>query len=525
MTIFLQLKQKKITEVLTLSIILLLYLRLNISSYISPGDDAYITLTYVRNLYLGNGFVYNLGEKVLGTTTPLYTVILALVCKLFSVDPETAAFPFGLLFGCLNIFVFYKISKKIIGELSLALFGTLFFTLSWNYTVSTTLCMETPLFIFTLLMSTFFQLGSPSRRNNIISGSFSALAAMTRPEGGLLIICILLLKIIKDKIIAWDELFSFLITILPWTIFAFYYFGSPVPNSMIAKSIAYTTLPGQAYQGLSEHFIAFFLKQNSSNLGTSILLIITFIITISSVYFLSFVPIISLFPLSFITLYSLANPYIFIWYLVPLEPFYILIAIKYLSLWFNLYNQKYIYLKKLTIGILIFYLIAISLLQYKFPLWNRSREESSPILSLARSADERIENGLHYFLTYTVREDLYKDFAWYLKDKINNKTVILASEFGAFGYYSEAKIISSLGHMNPEIFKYYPIKIEDLKNNTAITIEMLKGLLPDYILSLDVLLGTSITNKDLWFEKNYKLEKKLDSNAFRSTGIYLYKKF
>jgi len=36
-------------------------------------DDAYITFRYARNLADGLGFVYNPGQQVLGTTTPLYT--------------------------------------------------------------------------------------------------------------------------------------------------------------------------------------------------------------------------------------------------------------------------------------------------------------------------------------------------------------------------------------------------------------------------------------------------------------------
>ncbi|MCS6911199.1 MAG: hypothetical protein NZM11_11645, partial [Anaerolineales bacterium] len=41
-------------------------------------DDAYITFRYARNLIGGAGFVYNVGERVLGTTTPAYTLLLAL---------------------------------------------------------------------------------------------------------------------------------------------------------------------------------------------------------------------------------------------------------------------------------------------------------------------------------------------------------------------------------------------------------------------------------------------------------------
>ena len=40
-----------------------------------PFDDAFITYRYARNISNGLGFVYNYGEKVLGTTTPLFTLL------------------------------------------------------------------------------------------------------------------------------------------------------------------------------------------------------------------------------------------------------------------------------------------------------------------------------------------------------------------------------------------------------------------------------------------------------------------
>ena len=50
---------------------------------ILPGprtiDDAFITFRYSRNILEGQGFVYNPGSRVLGTTTPLFTVIMAVM--------------------------------------------------------------------------------------------------------------------------------------------------------------------------------------------------------------------------------------------------------------------------------------------------------------------------------------------------------------------------------------------------------------------------------------------------------------
>lgn len=40
-------------------------------------DDAFITFRFARNIVHGIGSVYNSGERVLGTTTPFYTLLMA----------------------------------------------------------------------------------------------------------------------------------------------------------------------------------------------------------------------------------------------------------------------------------------------------------------------------------------------------------------------------------------------------------------------------------------------------------------
>lgn len=41
-----------------------------------PVDDSFITYRYARNILNGHGFVYNPGERVMGTTTPLFTFLM-----------------------------------------------------------------------------------------------------------------------------------------------------------------------------------------------------------------------------------------------------------------------------------------------------------------------------------------------------------------------------------------------------------------------------------------------------------------
>src|SRR3954452_8190151 len=57
-----------------------------------PIDDAYITFRYARNLAEGLGLVYNPGEWVLGTTTPLWALLLAGAYRLGATNlPQVAA--------------------------------------------------------------------------------------------------------------------------------------------------------------------------------------------------------------------------------------------------------------------------------------------------------------------------------------------------------------------------------------------------------------------------------------------------
>src|SRR5262249_2820515 len=46
-------------------------------------EDALITYRYAENLATGHGLVYNAGERVLGTTTPLFALILGSVGAVF----------------------------------------------------------------------------------------------------------------------------------------------------------------------------------------------------------------------------------------------------------------------------------------------------------------------------------------------------------------------------------------------------------------------------------------------------------
>ena len=80
-------------------------------------DDAYITYRYAYNLLVGNGFVYNPGERVLGTTTPLYTLLMAgLSLATGSRDFPALALVVNALAGAFSVGMLYALGKRFAGH-------------------------------------------------------------------------------------------------------------------------------------------------------------------------------------------------------------------------------------------------------------------------------------------------------------------------------------------------------------------------------------------------------------------------
>src|SRR5262245_39796064 len=60
------------------------------------ADDALITVRYADHLARGEGLVYDAGERTLGTTAPLWALVLAAAAKV-GADPVAAATWLGVL--------------------------------------------------------------------------------------------------------------------------------------------------------------------------------------------------------------------------------------------------------------------------------------------------------------------------------------------------------------------------------------------------------------------------------------------
>lgn len=204
-----------------------------------PFDDAYITFRYSLNLASGHGFVYNLGEPVLGTTAPLWAMVLAL-CAAAGLSIEQAAFAISLACDAASALLLFRLLGALGFGAGIPLAGGLLFLGLFDYFSLARSGMESSFFVFLVLGS----LTSIASRRLILAGTFTASAALTRPEGALLFAVLpAALWYHRADLRAREAglAIAVLLAIVgTWAVYAARTFGSVVPQSIAAKSAMFT---------------------------------------------------------------------------------------------------------------------------------------------------------------------------------------------------------------------------------------------------------------------------------------------
>ncbi len=222
---------------IALGLILLagLVLRLVFIEASAPMDDAYITFRYAQNLASGHGFVYNVGDPVLGVTTPLFALILA-PFAIMGIPLDAAALGLAVVLDLLICVLLYRLLREYFGE-PIALVAALFYSFAYTSLAASGYGMETQLFNFLLVASILLL----SLRKYSAMGIVVGLAVLTRPEGillaGILGARVLARQLRGETNAARNSLAAFLGVTVPWFVFAFVFFGSPIPNSLLTKML------------------------------------------------------------------------------------------------------------------------------------------------------------------------------------------------------------------------------------------------------------------------------------------------
>lgn len=281
-------------------------------------DDAFITYRYAYNLASGHGFVYNAGEWFLGTTAPLYGLLLAAFGALGGPDliPAASGWLSGatLLLSSLALYVYGRQH----GQWLCGLLAGLFF--ATNRLLPLTFGGE--MLLQTALLLWGFVAYRAERTS--VAAALLALAILTRMDSLLAAGIIGLHYLATRRRMPWRELLIAALILLPPALLAWRAYGSLLPDTFAAKLAQRDSGLWPPFARGSLEYLRAFTIQDSSTLFPGI------IAAPNAIRFVLFaalgLPALALYrfwllplawPASFFLAYSLLGVPFYGWYIVP----------------------------------------------------------------------------------------------------------------------------------------------------------------------------------------------------------------
>lgn len=207
-------------------------------------EDFFITFRCSLNLAEGNGLVYEVGRRLHVFTSPLGVLLPAgIAWGLSTDDPILVLWVFRLMAGGALVAAWWLASGSIKGPLSLAIAGSLW-VLDPKLAAFSTNGMETALLVLFVIMSWHALL----HQKFTLAGVALAGTLWARPDGFIFFGVIALATVIvpdgpRPKLKDWVRIAivgAMLYT--PWFAWAWAYYGSPIPNTILAKSGVATSI-------------------------------------------------------------------------------------------------------------------------------------------------------------------------------------------------------------------------------------------------------------------------------------------
>jgi arabinofuranosyltransferase len=490
---------------------------LRLSSGVWPIDDAYITFRYARNLASGLGFVYNTGQFVLGTSTPLFTLLLALLSRLTHADMPHIAVVISAVADGLGTFFLYRLARRLnlsIGCCVLCALSWVFYPLSLKYALGG---METSL-VSALILGAYLAWLSGS---DSLAMALTGIAVLARPDALAAAFTILIGVISVRRFLPWRPVASFASVLAPWLIFATWRYGSPLPQSLQAKSHAIYLVSSweNARQigfhlgglllgsptGLAAEGLALFPREGMSRplIVVALVLFVVWIVGAERAIRLDkrWAAVFA-FPIVFAGTYALIGlrgRLMAEWYLVPLTPFWLLglfTAVSNFPVRLALQRRE---------GWSVVFGAPIVLAQIAGLNWGR---DSSRAVLMPK-------------VVWTEREMQYRQAVEFLRPRLRAGDVVAASEIGTIGYYCECRILDTVGLVSPEAVRYYPLPRWQYVVNYAVPPGLVRDADPAYLVSLDVFVRASLLRQD-WFNHEYQVVWELSSQVFGSRKLLVF---
>jgi len=191
-------------------------------------DDAYITYRYAYNFATGHGFVYNPGERYLGTSAPLYGLLLGVLGWF---HPDSIPLLGGLLCGLaltltgLGLYRFGQAAgKPFCGLLAGLLFIVNPFALA---------AFSGEMLFQAMLIVWAFALAYQQKTRE--AAVLLAVAILVRPDGLLAALVMGLYHLVTRRRFPARETLVLAAILLPFLLASWAYYGTPLPGTMASK--------------------------------------------------------------------------------------------------------------------------------------------------------------------------------------------------------------------------------------------------------------------------------------------------
>ena len=397
-------------------------------------DDAFITYRYAQNLAAGHGLVFNPGaawEPVLGTTTPGYALLIAAACVV-GLQPVPAALALNTLCDAVSALLLLRLLRA---RPIAAVVAALAFAVIPEIGRISVGGMEPPLFVMLALGAAL----AAERKRLDVAGWLAALDCTVRPEAVMLVGLLALLYVRS-----WRDARRYFGPVLVVGVLAsatlWIAYGHPIPQSVRAKAGAH---------GLGPHLdrMSAILAQG---LGPSPAMRVVFPLAALG-FVLAIVchapvrPFV-LFGLSIVAAYCAVGVKTWGWYFyVPLTAWCAALGIG-------------------TDGVFEF-------VGRAKPAWKLDHMSSGASLTIAAIV---VGSFAGFTRLYPDRVSLavYAPMqAWIREEGLDRSdATVIASDIGALGYFSGARILDSEGLVWPEARRY------------ARQVEVIKSYRPDYVM-------------------------------------------
>jgi hypothetical protein len=409
------------------------------------GDDALITFRHVENLVRHGQFVYNLGERVQGTTTPLYALILALVSWL----PGGTILHAGVLNLVLDLALLVVI-YRILTARQLPWIGAALVWILGSYYVILTASesrMETPLYVLLIFIAYLYL----DRQRYVPMAVALGLLLVTRVDGLIAVAAFYAFITLDQRRLPWREGLVTLAVALPWYAFAGLYYGSVLPQTMLAKTIAYRNMYPR-----TRNLTYLWELVTSGYMHLRLMLwpfiVYAFLLSIRKMRFL--LPLF-LFGIIYFAAFSKTRTFIFPWYMVPLHVTQVVLAAVGFGHAAYILGPDLVAREKLR----PLSLLVSSALVILLSVWMRSQFEQ--IMS-------------PYWSSQPVGEAV----GLWIRDNTPLDATVYTEPVGAIGYYSERQMLDAVGLVAPQVTPY--IARSAMKGNYDNYAEAINALQPDY---------------------------------------------